>query len=234
VAAAFVAAALAACASAPAAAPGRAAAWGYVRLVPHAGMPAPSAGSASYGDRRLADIELVDYSRPGFAVVYAEDGAPSPAGAPVRLAIRSGALGPRLEPAHAALAAGGALEVANETGDARLVSCPAAGLVRRLEPGASLSIPVAGPGEWPVYLLDTPGEPARVFAAPGRWAVASAAGRFELADLPPGRHRLVAWHPRFPPAAATVELAADRALRVDFELQVGADAGAAVEAAGAR
>jgi hypothetical protein len=217
-----VAAALAACASAPAAAPGRAAAWGYVRLVPHEGMPAASGGSASYGDRRLADVALVDYSRPGFAVVYAEDGAPAPAGAPVRLAIRDGALGPQLAPAHAALSAGGALEVANQSSAARLVSCPAAGLVRRLDPGASLTIPVSAPGEWPVYLLDAAGEPARVFAAPGRWTVASDAGRFELADLPPGRHRLVAWHPRFPPAAASVELAAGSAVRVDLELQVGA------------
>lgn len=225
-----VAAALAACASAPAVAPGRAAAWGYVRLVPHEGAPAASAGSASYGDRRLADVALVDYSRPGFAVVYAEDGAPAPAGAPLRLAIRNGALGPRLEPAHAALSAGGALEVANETADARLVSCPAAGLVRRLEPGASLAIPVPAQGEWPVYLLDAAGEPARVFAAPGRWAVASDAGRFELADLAPGRHRLVAWHPRFPPAATTVELASGSAVRVDLELQVGAG----TEAAGAQ
>jgi hypothetical protein len=216
---------LAACASAPAAAPGRAAAWGYVRLVPHEGMPAPSAGSASYGDRRLADVELVDYARPGFAVVYAADGAPLPPGAPLRIAIRSG----RLEPAHAALAAGGALEVVNEDAEPRLVSCPAAGLVRRLEPDAALAIPVPVAGEWPVYLLDARGEPARVFAAPGRWAVASEAGRFELSDLPPGRHRLVAWHPRFPSATATVDLASDRALRVDLELQVGA----ATETAGA-
>lgn len=235
VAALSVAATLAACASAPdAPAPDRATAWGYVRLVPHEELPAPSAGSASYGDRRLADVALVDYSRPGFAVVYAEDGAPPPAGAPVRLAIRSGPLGPRLEPAHAALAAGGELTIDNETGDARLVSCPAAGLVRRLEPGASLAIAVSGPGEWPVYLLDAPGEPARVFAAPGPWTVASEAGRFQLADLAPGRHRLVAWHPRFPPAAATVELASGSALRVDLELRVDGAQRAAAEGADAR
>jgi hypothetical protein len=235
VAAIFVTAALAACASAPdAPAPDRATAWGYVRLIPHGDLPAPSAGSASYGDRRLADVALVDYSRPGFAVVYAEDGAPPPANAPVRLAVRSGPLGPRLEPAHAALAAGGSLEIGNESGEARLVSCPAAGLVRRLEPGASLAILVSNPGEWPVYLLDAPGEPARVFAAPGRWAVASEAGRFELADLAPGRHRLVAWHPRFPPAAATVELASGRAQRVDLELRVDGEDHAAVEASDAR
>lgn len=220
------AAALAACAGAPApSAPGRASAWGYVRLVPHEGLAAPSAGSASYGDRRLADVALVDYSRPGFAVVYAEGAAPAPAGPPVRLAVRSGPLGPRLEPGHAALGAGGALEIANETGAARLVSCPAAGLVHRIEPGASVAIPVPRPGEWPVYLLDAAGEPARVFAAPGPWAVASDAGRFQLADLPPGRHRLVAWHPRFPPAAATVELASDSARRVDLELRVDAGGG---------
>jgi hypothetical protein len=211
-----------ACAGAPAPpSADRATAWGYVRLQPREGLAAPGAGAASYGDRRLADVALVDYERPGFAVVYAEAGPARPAG-PVRLAVRPGRLGPRLEPAHAALGAGGTLEVANETADMRMVSCPAAGLVRRLAPGETLAIPAPTPGEWPVYLLDAPGEPARVFAAPGPFAVTSDAGRFELADLPPGRHRILSWHPRFPPAAATVELVAGRAERVDLELRVGA------------
>ena len=217
------AAALGGCAHKPAPpAPDRASAWGYVRLVPHEGLAAPSAGSASYGDRRLADVALVDYSRPGFAVVYVADAAPAPAGTPARLAIRDEALGPRLAPAHAALAAGGTLEIRNESAAVRLVSCPAAGVVRRLGAGEALAIPLPSAGEWPVHLLDAPGEPARVFAAPGPFAVASAVGRFELADLPPGRHQLVAWHPRFPPASAAVELAAGRTQRVDLELRVGA------------
>lgn len=218
---------LAACASGPPAPPeGRGGAWGYLRLVPREGLPARSPGSASYGDRRLADVSLVDYQRPGFAVVYDVAGttAAAAAASPLRLAIRSGAVGPRIEPAHAALSAGGAIEVVNETAEPHVVSCPAAQIVRRLEPGGSVAIEADAPGEWPVFLLDAPPEQALVFAAPGAWAVTGETGRFEFADLAPGRHRLAAWHHRFPPASLEVEVPAGQVVRVDLELRVGAPA----------
>src|SRR5512138_1985343 len=129
----LAAALLVACASAPAPAPGRAAAFGYVKLVPHEGVVAPAAGSHSYGDRELEGVAFVDYSKPGFAVVYA-DGAPR-AGDRVALAIRSGAAHAVLDPPHAALGAGGTIDVENASGEPHVVSCPAARLVKRLAPG---------------------------------------------------------------------------------------------------
>ncbi|RIL03944.1 MAG: hypothetical protein DCC71_14600 [Proteobacteria bacterium] len=196
---------------------GRAGAWGYVRLVPREGVET-GGGSRSYGDREVADAALVDYSKPGFAVVYAEGAAP--AATPVRVAIADAATGPAFDPPHAALGAGGAITVANASAAPHVVSCPRAGLVRRLAPGESVEIAARDAGEWPLFLLDAPGEQANVFAAPGAFQVVSAAGRFAFADLAQGAVTLRAWHPRFPPAARAVTLAAGGSTRVDLELRV--------------
>lgn len=209
---------IAACASAPSVAPGRSAAWGYVRLVPREGVTAPTASGGSYGDREVADAALVDYSRPGFAVVWVD--APPPGGSTTRIAIRDGATGVRFEPPHAALAAGGRITIVNESGRPHLLSVPAAGLVRPLATGDALPIANVAAGEWALFLLDVPGEEARVFAAPGPFQVVSTSGRFALGDLAPGSARLHAWHPRFPPAMRTVSLAAGAPTRVDLELRV--------------
>jgi hypothetical protein len=194
--------------------------WGYVRLLPREGVkPAGGGGGGSYGDRRLADVELVDYERPGFAVVYAE-GRPAPADA-LALAVREGVASPQLEPALGAVAAGGRISVRNETRAPHTLSLPAAGAIHRLAPGASVEIAAGEGGEQALFLLDAPRAEARVFVAPGPYAVASELGRFELPGLGAGgRVRLVAWHPRFPPAARWVELAGG-SQRVDLELQVG-------------
>ena len=210
---------LGACASAPPApAPGRAGAFGYVKLVPREGVPNPG-GSHSYGDREFEGVSFVDYSKPGFAVVYAD--APAQAGETAALAIRDGTTHAGFDPPHAALGAGGAITVANRSGATHVVSCPGAGLVKPLAAGESLQIVAATPGEWPIYLLDVAGEEARVFAAPGPYRVVSSSGRFEFTDLEPGRVQLRAWHPRFPPAETSVDLAAGSSVRVDLELRVG-------------
>jgi hypothetical protein len=220
-----------ACASAPEAPDlAHSTVWGNLRIVPREGVAAVTSGASAYGDRRYAGVELVDYSRPGFAVVY-EDGVRSTrAAATATLEVHATPLGPRLAPAHAALAVGDTLSVANRAAEPHVVSIPAAGLVRRLGAGESVRVEVDSAGEWPVFLLDAPGEPTRVFAAPGAFAVVSDAGRFELADLPPGRHLLRAWHPRFPPAAAWVELEPGRSVRVDFALRVDGDPAGAADA----
>jgi len=211
---------LCACAGAPPApGPGRSGAWGYLKLVPREGVDAVVSQPHAYGDRRLEGVEWVDYSKPGFAVVYAE-GAPPPSNERAALAIQTSASGTHLEPANAALGVGGELVVENRSGAARVISVPGGGVVRRLAPSESLAVPVATAGEWPVFLLDVPGEKALVFAAPGRYAVVSETGRFALGDLTPGRCRLHAWHPRFPSAATWVELAPDKFSRIDFELRV--------------
>jgi len=210
---------LSACATPPAPSPGRAGAWGYVKLVPREGVANVVAAPHAYGDRRLEGVEWVDYSKPGFAVIFAEDVAPPPHEHAV-IALRAGDGGTRLEPARAAIGAGGEIRVENQSGAPHVVSVPGAGAVRELAPGASMTVAAAAPGEWPIFALDVPGARALVFAAPGRYCVVSESGRFSLADLPPGRQRLVAWHPRFPSASSAVELQPDRVTRIDFELRV--------------
>jgi hypothetical protein len=215
-------AALLACAGAPQLSmPGKSGVWGYVRLVPHEGVAAhdtAGASSGAYGDRRYADAELVDYSKPGFAVVWAD--GPTPPASAARIGIRDGAAHAVFDPPHAALGVGGAIAVVNHSADAHLVSCPGARLVQRLAPGASLEIRAETAGEWALFLLDAGDERARVFAAPGPFQVVSAAGRFALSDLDPATTRVHAWHPRFPPASVAVALAAGASARADLELRV--------------
>lgn len=199
--------------------PGKGRVFGTLRLVPHEGVPHASGGGGSYGSRRLRDTELVDYSTPGFAVVYVAEGAPP--GGSVSIAVRDTLVEPRLEPAALAVGAGGRIVLENASASSHIVSYPAARLVRRLEPGGRIEIPVPQAGEQGLFLLDVPDAAATLFAAPGRYAVVSTSGAFALDDLEPGAVELRAWHPRFPPVGRRVDLAADTSLQVDFEMGVG-------------
>jgi len=221
---------IASCASAPPpveGGDGAGAVWGYVRLVPREGVAEATGGAHAYGDRDLTGAQLVDYSTPGFAVVYAE-GEPEP-GERAPVAVMLGPAGVRIEPPHAALGVGGTLSIANQTSDPHVISCPRASLVRPLAPGESAEIAVDAAGEWPVFLLDVPGEQARVFAAPGPYQVVSPTGRFEMEELAPGPVQLHAWHPRFPGASAQAEVIADDSVQVDFDLRVDRREDAGVE-----
>jgi hypothetical protein len=199
-------------------APGTAQVWGQVRLVPREGVTPGRPGPGAYGDRRLRDVEFVDYSRPGFAVVYVED--PDPPAGVLEVAIRSSRLGVRIEPALAAVGATGRVALRNDTPEAHVFSYPAAGLVQPIEPGERLEFAVPRAGEQALFLLDSAEVGATVFAAPGAFSVVSA-GRFALRDLAPGPHALRVWHPRFPPALRQVDLAPDSSLEVDLEIGVG-------------
>jgi hypothetical protein len=201
--------------------PGSSGVWGYVRLVPHEGVARKTAGATGgYGDRRYSAVGLVDYSRPGFAVVYL-DGEPAGPAGPVRLALVSGAAGLRFEPDAAALSVGGRILIENRTGEAHVVSCPASGVLRRLEAREAVEVLVERAGELEVFAPDGAAAHARVFAAPGPFATVSDAGRYALVDVPPGPRMLHAWHSRFPPAARHVQLAPGSVERVDLELGVG-------------
>jgi hypothetical protein len=199
-------------------APGTAQVFGRVRLVPREGVTPGKPGAGSYGDRRLRDVEFVDYSQPGFAVVYVEQGA-APGGV-LEMAIRSSRLGVRIEPALAAVGAAGRVVLRNDTPQAHVFSYPAAGAVRPVEPGERLEFAVPRAGEQGLFLLDVSDVGATVFAAPGAFTVVST-GRFALRDLAPGPHALRVWHPRFPPALRHVDLAPDTSLEVDLEIGVG-------------
>lgn len=217
---------LLACASAPQPpAPGTAQAFGDLRLVPREGVTPGHAGGGSYGDRRMRDVEFVDYSRPGFAVVYVEEAEP-PAGR-VDLVVRASRLGTRLEPALAAVGAAGRVAVSNETEVAHVLSYPAAGAVQKLQPGERVEFSLPEPGEQGLFLLDVPDSGATLFAAPGAFSVVSAVGHYELRGLAPGRRALHVWHPRFPPAVTEVDLPADTSVQVDLEIGVGRDGGGA-------
>jgi hypothetical protein len=210
----------AACTSAPAApavAPGTANVVGTVRLVPHEGLPTHSASDA-YGDRRLRDVQLVDYSKPGTSVVYL-DLAARPGGR-AELAVEESLAGAHLEPRFAAVGAGGEVVVANRTREDAIVSLPALARVERLAPGATLAVPAERPGPLEIYRLGAD-EPARVWVSPGPWVRPDASGRFALTGLAPGRVTLHAWHPRLPSATAEVELRAGETAHVDFEIGVG-------------
>jgi len=197
---------------------GTATAWGYLRLVPHEGVTPTQPGSSPYADRRMRDVEFVDYSKPGFAVVHLDAG-PSPGGT-AQLVIRTRGVRTQIDPPQAAVGAGGALVVTNASDAAHVLSAPAMGLVRRLEPGEQVELAVPDAGEQSLFLLDVPRCESTLFVSPGSFVVVSADGRFELRGLSPGRHALLAWHPRFPPTRTWLEFAPDSVVRVDLEMGV--------------
>lgn len=206
--------------------PSRSGVWGYLELVPHEGVEAaaPLAGAARspYTDRRLTGATLVDYTRPGFAVVYLEEATPVPVSL-LRIDITAGLAGARLVPEIAATAVGGTLRVENRTERPHVVSSPGAGVLRRLRPGDSFEVVAERAG---VLALFLPGEPqagARVFAAPGPFAPVDEDGRYELLGVAPGSRRLHVWHPRLPPRARPLVLSPGRVERVDLEVGVGLD-----------
>ena len=201
-------------------APGTAGVVGRVRLVPNEGVTPVQKGSAVYADRRLRDVEPVDYDRPGFAVVYVE-GATAPRGT-VEVAVAGSRRGPRFEPREAAVGLGGKVRVRNGDAVAHPLSVPGAGLVRALGPGEAIEVPAAAAGPLEVFLLDAPEAAATVFVAPGPFAVAAPSGRFELLGVPPCRGVLRAWHARFPSRPSEVDLRADQVVERDVELGVGA------------
>jgi hypothetical protein len=202
------------------AAPGTCTLRGVLRLVPRPGVTPIGKSDGPYGDRRLRDVEPVDYDRPGFAVVWV-DGPPA-AAERARLALRGTRGGVHFVPARTAVGAGSTIAIANEDGAAHALSCPAAGLLRRIAPGDEVVLPSTAPGAaLAIYALDAGGAEAEVFVAPGPFAVVAPTGEFALGGLTPGRRVLHGWHPRFPKASRPVELAPGETVRVDIEIGVG-------------
>jgi hypothetical protein len=192
--------------------------WGHLRLVPREGVKPVKGGASPYADRRMSEVEFVDYSTPGFAVVHLGAG-PSPAGT-AQLAIRTTGVRTRLDPAHIAVGAGGKLIVRNDARSAHVLSAPAVQVVQRLEPGQEVEIAVPEAGEQSLFLLDVARSEATVFVSPGPFTVVAADGRFELSGLAPGSHTLLAWHPRFPPARAPLQISADQVVQLDLDMGV--------------
>jgi hypothetical protein len=198
--------------------PGKSHVFGTLRLVPHAGVEVPKASGGAYGSRRMRDVELVDYSTPGFAVVYVAESAPP--GGTAEIAIRDTRVEPRFEPSELALGAGGHVTIVNSDDEAHLLSYPAAGIFQRVRPGDKVEVDVPGSGEQRVFLVDVMSADATLFVSPGRYAVVSSTGDYELMNLEPGAQVLRAWHPRFPPVSRQIELAPDARLQVDLQMGV--------------
>lgn len=206
------------CASSPPApAPGRATLWGSVTLVPREGVKAATADPA-YRDVEFRDAVLVDYTRPGFCVVYLE-GPPSPGGQAL-LRIEASRFGPALAPAFTAVGQHGRIVVRNLDATRHTVSWRQAGAVRAVGSRDEVAVEAKAPGLLPVFLLDRPGVKAGVFVAPGPFAEVSGRGQWELRDVPPGRWVLRVWHPRFPGQSREVELRAGESVRMDLNVGV--------------
>ena len=192
--------------------------WGYVSLVPHAGLETAAHGGGAYADRRVAGARRVDYDRPGFSVVYL-DRAGSTKTTNLRLVEGLGGL--RYEPPYAAARVGGSLRVSNETDFERALSAPAAGWLGVLAPGESADLAMPATGLLELFAPGAAEARASVFVVPGAFATVDLHGRYELVDVPPGHYRLAVWHPRFPPTARDVELRVGLVERVDLSLGVG-------------
>ncbi|HYR97078.1 MAG TPA: hypothetical protein VEM57_10095 [Candidatus Binatus sp.] len=203
----------------PPPAPGTGTLWGYVRLVPRAGVTPGKREYGPYADRRLRDVTFVDYSRPSFAVVYL-DGPASPGGSE-RVTITRALLRPSLAPQYGAVGAGGTVVVTNADWLPHTVSCPAAHLLRRLAPDEEVEIVADAAGPLPLFLVDAPGIEGVVFVAPGPYAVVSREGRWELRDLTPGPQEIRAWHPRLPGASHAIEVSPGVSRQVDVAIGVG-------------
>jgi hypothetical protein len=207
-----------ACAGVPHADPDTGLVFGSVRLVPKAG--AERAG-ASYGDRRLRDVERVDYQQTGFSLVFADAAGAGAKVAPAALALEARSGRVRFAPAYAATDLGGGVDVTNASGEAQIVSAPAAGFVQSVAPGATVHVAPAEAGELELHVLGADAAPAVVFVAPGAFAQVGADGRYELRGLAPGAVEIRAWHPRLPVSASQrVMLAAGQALELDLEIGV--------------
>ena len=208
---------LLACAGAPRPDPGTGTVFGSVRLVPKAGA---ERAAASYSDRRLRDVERVDYQQPGFSVVFAS-AAGAGAAAPAALVLEASAGRVRFVPEHGATDLARGVDVTNGSGATQIVSAPAAGFVRSLAPGETAHVTPAEAGELELHVLGGAAAPAVVFVAPGAYARVGGDGRYELRGLPPGAVEIRAWHPRLPVTSARrIELAAGQALRLDLEIGV--------------
>lgn len=188
---------------------------GTLELIPPVGAPV-AANGGSYGSHRYRDATPVDYSRPGFAVVYLEDGEPPSDLA--RFSIRESAAGVRLRPRYGVAGLSGVIEISNETKGPQVVSCPEASVLESVEPGASIRIVPVGPGRHSLYLPASPVGASIAFVSPGPFDRVSSLGRWALPGTPAGRWTLKTWHPRFPSFERVVEVDGDGETTVDLKI----------------
>lgn len=193
----------------------RSAIWGTVELVrPAQFAEAPT--NSGYSDRRYRAAKRVDYSQPGYVVVYLDRGAVPDHD--LSLSITESRSGDRLEPKYGVVGLGRAIRVQNRSSQSHVVSCPEAGLIQRLAPGQAVSIPASRTGEHSVWLLNVAETGTKAFVVPGPFAVVEASGRWKLPLVAPGDLTLRTWHPRFPAVERRVDARRGESLRLDLEI----------------
>lgn len=85
--------------------------------------------------------------------------------------------------------------------------------------GESRSVPMRHPGVVKLYCSIHESMRGVIFVAPTPWfATAHADGRFELRDVPPGRHRLRTWNERLPDTERAIEVPASGGVTVEISL----------------
>ena len=192
--------------------------WGYLELRPSKGVEPGKKDGGSYGDRRLRDVEFVDYENVEFGVVYTEGDLPSSDG--TTLTIQASRFGPRLASNFGAVGLNGKVVVRNSDGVRHLISCPQTGFLKSVEPADQVEVFPDGEGELSIFVVDISGMKATVFVCSGPYSVASEHGRWELSNLSPGKHILRAWHPRFPVVSREVEVQENVIHKIDMAISI--------------
>jgi hypothetical protein len=174
-----------------------------------------------------ADYEKVDYASLDEVVVWAEPAEGSPTSGvnaealPVRVDVDPQKASDHLA---AAVAVGQRLILHNAGNKS--------GAVYSVSDGNNFHLGTLAPGESGEYVVQSPGlievvttsleEPiATVYAAPTRWVRLTRAGqRIDFNDLPPGRYKIVSWHPRLPGHETRVSLSPDHVSHASINVGV--------------
>ncbi len=193
--------------------------WGYVTLKAREGVTLNQASGSGYEDRRLKDVEFVDYSKPGFVVIYLEHVSP-PENDAVSVIFRETRFGSRFDSKYGVVGIGGKIIIENADKVGHTFSCPQIGFLKYLDSGSKAEINPKRSGELRFHVIDSIDKEALIFVSPGQYAISSDVGRWELKNITPGQHRLNAWHPRFPPVSSFIEIKKNSKLRNDIVIGV--------------
>jgi hypothetical protein len=217
------------CESAPKPAPGMAGVRVKVIAEPKAGYRDPQDVSMyDYGPSRSVEtgaFERVDYATLADIVVWLE-----PVGGAGAASVASSTVSVDFDAAKAA----GSLARVGSVGQ-RLVFQNRGGRaanVYSVSDGNEFdlgTVPPAGHGEYVVkaaglieVLSDSSKEPvAQLYAAPTRWvSLGRSGGTVDFTDVPPGRYKLLSWHPRLPGHESAIDLAPNQTARATIKVGV--------------
>jgi hypothetical protein len=205
---------LAGCQSSPRPSAGMASVSIKVMAEPKAGVQTSRGRVMSYdapGQRGYGDFERVDYSNLGQIVVWLEPEAGSRPTDPTagQISVETDARHPTNQVTHV-VSVGQTLILRNSRARPEVIYCVSNG--NEFDGG---SVPPGGQAQYTVksaglieVLAESSEEPvARVYAAPTQWVKLTRAGEIaRFNDLPPGKYRVVSWHPRLPGSETSVVL----------------------------